>query len=202
MPLATSEQLERSFALYFEEMDRCRPLAGWALLHLVVCMPDICTALALGASTAVEYEDWCLRYLQDDRLNQYEWYEIRCKLLHEGSTIPSPRRPEVVVRYPSFRFIAPDSGRHGDIESGQLILDVGVLHQRMVEGMRAWFAAVEAGAAKGAEEVAENLMRLVTVERRPTRDPRTGVLGHSTASTASPTLDSFARLAPHDSWKR
>ena len=62
------------------------------------------------------------------------------------------------------------------------------LHNEMVTGMRAWFDAVEAGTAKGAEDVAGNLAKLVIVEERPTRDSATRLLGPLTVSTASPVV--------------
>lgn len=44
--MLTGADLEQAFQVYFEEMDRCK--AGqchWALLHLVLVLPDICGAL-------------------------------------------------------------------------------------------------------------------------------------------------------------
>jgi hypothetical protein len=42
----TPEELEKAFAVYFDEIERCRRAgAYWALLHVVVALPDICAAL-------------------------------------------------------------------------------------------------------------------------------------------------------------
>src|SRR5882724_5521019 len=58
--------LSSRFQSYFEEMERCKNgKAYWALLHIVVCLPDICAALqsARGNSRTKSYISWCERYL-------------------------------------------------------------------------------------------------------------------------------------------
>jgi hypothetical protein len=187
MPNATREQLENAFLMYFEEMQRCHDQnLGWALVHLVVCMPDICAALEYGQTSAQRYEDWCATWMTPGPLNQWERYQIRCKLLHEGSSLPAPRNQNAVIRWDNFRFMPPGSGRHGESEGRTLLLDVGVLHGEVVAGMHTWFAAVEAGTTAGAANVTANLQKLVTVEARPTRDPTTFALGAYVTTTASP----------------
>lgn len=186
MPNTTSHRLEAAFRMYFDEMQRCREQnLGWALLHLVVCMPDICAALEYGKTTATRYEDWCAQYLRGGALNEYEWYQARCKLLHEGSTVPERRNANATINWDSFRFMPPASGRHGEKEERTLLLDVGVLHDEMAAGMGRWFSAVEAGTAAGATAVGANLPKLVTVEKRPARDPITCALGPPVVTTAS-----------------
>jgi len=184
--MATRQQLTGAFQMYFDEMQRCRDLnLGWALLHLVVCMPDICAALAHGETSGARYEHWCATYLPAGPLNEDERYEIRCKLLHQGSTLPQPRDRNAIIRWDNVRFMPPGSGRHGEREGGTWLLDVGHLHDEMVTGMRAWFGAVEAGTAVGAADVSVNLPKLVTVEPRQTRDALTAQLGVPVWTTAS-----------------
>jgi hypothetical protein len=53
--------VERAFSEYLAEMRRCR-MAGnvWALLHLVVLMPDFCGAMEAPDGLAAEgrYKNW------------------------------------------------------------------------------------------------------------------------------------------------
>jgi hypothetical protein len=45
LPLTESELCE-AFKTYFDEMDKCAAAeCNWALLHVVLVMPDICAAL-------------------------------------------------------------------------------------------------------------------------------------------------------------
>ena len=166
MATATATELEKAFRPYFKDMQICREKgAGWALLHLVVCMPDICGAVTGDPQGGQRYREWCDAYLKGGKLTPVERYAIRCMLLHEGTTDAG-----ALVYW----FMPPGSGRHEELDGNTLYLDVGVLHDEMMAGMRAWFAAVEAGKAKNASAVAGNLSKLVRIEVRPTRDSSGG----------------------------
>ena len=118
MATATKAELEAALEPYFREMKGCYDyLLGWALLHLVVCMPDICAALTHGDTTGSRYRQWCVDYLPSSVVNEHERYQIRCKLLHEGSTVPEGH----AVRASNFWFM-PAAGSSKSKTSGSAVM--------------------------------------------------------------------------------
>src|SRR5690349_8935694 len=89
----TEPELEAAFKTYFDEMERCeRAECFWALLHLVVVMPDICAALEhdkgdTSGESGARYENWCGRYWPPSTITAKRRWEIRCALLHQGRTV-------------------------------------------------------------------------------------------------------------------
>lgn len=89
MTTITRAQLEQAFEVYLGEMACCDTAkCYWALLHLVIIMPDICAALesTRGEAKPKYYMDWCRRYLASPSISPKEWYEIRNLILHQGRT--------------------------------------------------------------------------------------------------------------------
>src|SRR5262245_45193585 len=80
-------ELESSFKVHFNEMDNCeKNKCYWALLHLVVILPDICAALETnnGETDGDKYQKWCEKNLSNPKLAKQDWWAIRCGLLHQG----------------------------------------------------------------------------------------------------------------------
>lgn len=97
--------LESKLKVYKDEMDACRKARTfWALLHVVVCLPDICAALQSddGRTSSKRYKDWCREYYPDPSLTPDEVYGIRCKVLHEGRSSAVPP-----ARYAGYAFSQP-----------------------------------------------------------------------------------------------
>jgi len=65
MGILTADDFEQAFSLYFKEMDRCVAMGCyWALLHVLLALPDVCAALEAPQATVRErYTEWCRRYL-------------------------------------------------------------------------------------------------------------------------------------------
>ena len=86
--MITSERkVVEAFDLYWDEMKRCREAeAWWALLHVTVCLPDICAALEAdnGETSLAKYVEWCNACLPNPKLSGEERYRGRCKVLHQG----------------------------------------------------------------------------------------------------------------------
>src|ERR1700730_8909927 len=129
MPL-TMADLESAFATYFDEMDRCqRYKCYWALLHMVVALPDICSALQSAngdAGSGGPYRAWCKENFVGKFLSPDDRYGIRCALLHQGRTTPAGGS------YHSYSFVQPDpSGgeAHNWVtpEERNMTLDVGAM---------------------------------------------------------------------------
>jgi hypothetical protein len=165
----THGRLDSAFALYWSDMDRCRQAAAyWSLLHVVVCVPDICAALesSSGETSGPRYMAWCDRYLVDHRLTGTERWLMRCKVLHQGRA--STGRPG---RYTGFSFAQPaPSGQtdHLRVEGSTLVLDVGRLADEMKVGVESWIRQLEADRSRAqAVHVERNLASLVQVRQSP-----------------------------------
>src|SRR5207253_411925 len=136
--MLTNQQLEEAFKVYFDEIDACiKVKTYWALLHTILCLPDICAALETvnGEATGPGYLDWA-DHLADPALNGVDWYEMRCKLLHQGRTIAKKSK------YTKFLFGQPAADGTKDHQrtvGSEIHLDVGELAREMVDGIRNWF---------------------------------------------------------------
>lgn len=141
----TAADLERAFKTYFDEIDRCiSSKCYWALLHLVVVLPDICAALESptgDAGSGGPYRAWCKENFAGGYLSAEDRYEIRCCLLHQGRTTVNRGR------YTSYSFVQPSpSGgvAHNWVTESErnITLDVGQLARETVSAMRTWFLKV------------------------------------------------------------
>ncbi len=170
--MLTIADFESAFRVYLDEMERCeRSGCYWALLHLVVVIPDICGALEAptGEATKAGYVDWCRRMLPPAPpapLTPEERYEMRCILLHQGRTLASKGR------YTYFKFIPPQPPGvklHGVQQAtDQITLDVVELSTEMKKALRDWFQDLQDPAqAQRAATAAPNLTKLVTVKPLP-----------------------------------
>jgi hypothetical protein len=159
--------LSNAFHVYWEEMKRCRTAKTyWALLHVTVCLPDICAALQSrkGNASGALYQRWCNQYLPGPGLTGAEWRGMRNRVLHEGRTLTDSRAKP---RFKGFSFGQPASDGQVDhmrVESGILFLDVHMLSFEMTEGVWRWIRYIEQN-PKTLEAIntASNLPSLVTV---------------------------------------
>ena len=169
MPSQT--ELNTAFRVYFEEIRRCiEHKCYWALLHIVIVLPDICAALESkdGQTHGNRYKDWCHRYLPNGELYNEDWYEIRKIVLHQGKTRATKGR------YGAYIFSQPNAqgiSVHREIDrtgrTTSLILDVGRLAKEIRVAMQKWFAELEAGKAPSRTcNVERNLSSLVCVQSR------------------------------------
>lgn len=160
--------LHAAFTTYWSDMDRCRNAgAYWALLHVTVCLPDICAALesADGETTGSRYVAWCERYLPDPLLSGAERYRMRCKVLHQGrATTDQP-----ACRYVGFSFGQPAATGevdHRRVDGLALNLDVGLLADEMKQSVTRWIRYLESNlGGPEALNVVRNLPSLVQVRQ-------------------------------------
>jgi len=137
--MASETELSSAFKHYFDEVDRCRQgKCYWALLHLLIVLPDICGALESdnGEANRDKYKRWCERYIADFLISSEEWYDIRCVLLHQGRT--QGKRGK---RYKVYSFSQPNmngSKVHRKVIDGVLHLDVDEIAKEFLKGMREW----------------------------------------------------------------
>ena len=132
------DDLDRAFALYFTEMDRCvSATCHFALLHVIFSLPDVCAALESPnrITSADRYRDWCGRYLNDPLLSPDEFYNLRCALLHQGHALGKGR-------YSTYSF-AVQAGisvhRYVVTSERNITLDPRQMVTDMKSAIQAWF---------------------------------------------------------------
>jgi len=167
--MLTPGSLNNAFQIYWDEMHRCTAgKAYWALLHVTVCLPDICAALESknGKTEGSRYVAWCDKYLIDPALSGSERWQMRCKVLHEGRASIAASH-----RYDGFSFAQPaPKGQvdHMRLVGKTLILDVGVLAAEMKAGVERWIQYLESNpSAPNALHAMANLSSLVQVRQFP-----------------------------------
>jgi len=150
-------------------MEKCRNAgAGWALLHLTVCMPDVCAALgsANGAATPAKYMAWCGRFLQGRRLTPIERYGMRCTVLHQAQ---AKTKGDAAQRYTSWAWVQPHGGQSDHMRVGggagrTLHIDVHMFAAEMESAVTVWTNDLAANPTRPeAANVATNLPSLVKV---------------------------------------
>ena len=159
-------QLDGAFTVYWDEMDRCRKgRSYWSLLHVTVCLPDICAALqsAKGETTGALYRSWCDQYLTNPKLTGAERWEMRCKVSHQGRASIPPGR------YDGFSFAQPaPTGQvdHMRLEGKTLVVDVGKMAEEMKDAVQQWIQQLESNPS-GPEAVntEQNLPSLIQVRQ-------------------------------------
>jgi hypothetical protein len=178
-------ELSTAFKVYFEDAERCLGAnAYWCLLHVTVCLPDVCAALQSrdGKASGVRYEKWCNKYFSQPCLVGSERYEIRCKVLHQGRA-----RTAKQPRYSGFAFGHRDSaGRvdHLRVDGRTLHVDVGELYSETRQAIRQWILALESRLKSAqATNTARNLSLLVRVSKQQVPvSARGGTLSYSIIS--------------------
>ena len=157
-------QLFAAFSPYLQDIECCR-LAGahWCLLHVVLCVPDICGALESpsGRASPARYKGWCDKYLLCPALTGNEVYRMRCTVLHQGRA-----RVDGKGRYERFAFGKPTGGfvDHLRSEGNLLHVDVEALLGEVLAALDRWIRELEANSGGiAARHVASNIPKLVRV---------------------------------------
>jgi hypothetical protein len=159
------EQLNLAFQTYWDDMVRCRSGgAYWSLLHVTLCIPDICAALGSqnGETTGKLYRKWCGRFLPDQLISSDERYWMRCTVLHQGRAVTNGS-----PRYSGFAFTQPSTGGailHRQVLGTLLHLDVGELARETQDAVKRWIVELEQKSQSlETINVGRNLTSLVSV---------------------------------------
>jgi hypothetical protein len=188
MPLVTD-----TFQIYWEDMDRCRESSAfWSLLHVTVCLPDICAALESrdGISTGGKYMLWCNRWLKDRRLWGAERWRMRCKVLHQGRASTDRKH----WRYKSFIFSrtvggppVADLNRNAE-DVRRLHVDVGELATETRKAVESWIAWINANPlSTRARNAQVHSASLVQVRRMDSTNRLTGHSAKGLVGSFTPT---------------
>jgi hypothetical protein len=180
MPAPSVLELQEAFKTYFDEMDRCaQNECYWALLHLVVVMPDVCAALEhdkgdTTGESGLRYEDWCSRYWTSPTITADRRWKIRCALLHQGRTVLKTGETFSYIRPAE-----PGSRIHEYVDPVEpnTTLEVDQLAVEIRTAMARWFADLQKPTnARQANNVAKYLY-LVAREKPKTFPPGAPIVG-------------------------
>lgn len=112
-------------------------------LHCSLSLPDICGAIQSddGTASGEKYKKWYDEYAYskiNSNLTSLDCYWFRCSVLHQGSTIPDPKKNKN-ANYSRIVFVLSDSVfAHNNIIKGALNIDIHIFCRGMIEGVREW----------------------------------------------------------------
>jgi hypothetical protein len=169
--MLTIGELQNWFRVYYLEVDKCRSAnAWWAALHLALVIPDVCSSLEdPGGQVGDRYVKWCGEHFPPDpKMTPADRYQMRCMVLHQGSSLPQNKGAKHHSRYDSFSFVRPeDEPPNGDVHFAQdhSTKNITVYVRRIVistfdYALAGWFRAVASDSRKNAA-VKSNLSTLM-----------------------------------------
>jgi hypothetical protein len=171
----TVQQLRRDFALYLEEIDRCLSAkCYWALLHVLLALPDVCACLEADPASASpkvgdRYVGWCDTYLPvGPAVSGADRYQMRNALLHSGSTTAQNLGKTHQTSYTQFSFVDPDTfdvAVHDTTNPNRTVLNVHVVKMatETKQALETWFNALQGEPVK-MSRVEQNIGRLTHLE--------------------------------------
>jgi hypothetical protein len=187
--MRTVDQLRSDFALYVNEIDGCLDAkCHWALLHVLLAIPDICASLEAGPDSEVgdRYVDWCTRHLpKNPTVSGADRYQMRNALLHAGSSTAQNFSKKHRTSYTHFSYVDPegfDVSVHNTTTPDGTILNVHVVQMaaETKQALEDWFVALQTDSA-GMSHVEQNLGLLA--RRQPKRLVVTDRTGHQVEAT-------------------
>ena len=153
--MRTIEQLRNDFALYIEEIERCENAkCYWALLHVLLALPDVCATLETDPASAMpgvgdRYVDWCAAYLpKSPAVSGADRYQMRNALLHSGSTTAQNLGKKHHTDYEHFSYVDPetfDVSVHDTTNQSSKVLNVHVaaMAAETKNALESWFNALQ-----------------------------------------------------------
>jgi hypothetical protein len=157
--MRTIEQLRNDFALYIEEINRCEEAkCYWALLHVLLALPDVCASLETDTANprpvGDRYVDWCTSYLPNSpAVSGADRYQMRNALLHAGSTTAQNLGKTHQTGYAHFSYVDPetfDVSVHDTTNQSRSVLNVHVeaMAAETKQALENWFSALQADSSK------------------------------------------------------
>lgn len=170
--MRTVHQLRSDFALYLEEIERCLGAkCYWALLHVLLTLPDVCASLEADPASKVgdRYVDWCDRYLPvGPAVSGADRYQMRNALLHSGSTTAQNLGKSHQTAYTHFSFVDPDTFDvtvHDTSNPNRTILNVHVVRMaaETKQALESWFNNLQGDPLK-MSRIEQNIGRLTRLQ--------------------------------------
>lgn len=172
--MLTPQALEVAFSVHDLEMKRCEG-AGcfWALLHLVLAYPDVCSGLEVpdpNTNIRSRYGAWCEKWLNGARtrkngpsaptLSGDDWWGMRNKVLHQGSAVQAAGRT-----YARFSFSRPPANDHNTVGPPDMLhFEVLSLANEMRAAVADWRAALLAAPMSPIAAMVEQKISRIAVE--------------------------------------
>lgn len=187
----TRQWFEDTFKVYFDEIERCvQGKCYWALLHVVLVLPDVCAAMETDSGTTEGklYRQWCEKYLADPLVTPEDWYQMRCSVLHQGRTIDGKQISQyagVAFSQPSWAIVHRCVSQTPEGEFLQL--DVGEMANEMRVAMNKWFEVLR---EKEDPRIVRNVSRHAGAIARSHDNPAMPIAGNV------PTILSFTTSSP------
>lgn len=173
--MRTVQQLRCDFALYFEEIDRCLDAkCYWALLHVLLALPDVCASLEADPASASRkvgdrYVNWCDLYLPvGPAVSGADRYQMRNALFHSGSTTAQNLAKTYQTGYAHFSFVDPDTfdvAVHDTTNPNRTVLNVHVVKMaaETKQALDSWFNSLRSNPVK-MSCVEQNIGRLTRLQ--------------------------------------
>jgi len=198
--MKTIEQLRRDFALYIEEIERCENTkCYWALLHVLLSLPDVCASLQTDSASAKKpnvsdrYVDWCAAYFpKSSTVSGNDRYQMRNALLHSGSTTSRNLGKTHQTGYKHFSYVDPDTfdiSVHDTTNQSHTVLNVHIpaMAVETKQALESWFSALQGDPIK-MSRVEQNIglltrlqpKRIVVTKSKGSKIERTGLTRSST----------------------
>jgi hypothetical protein len=183
----TPSQLTEAFGVYFTEIERCeQQRCYWALLHVLLVIPDICGSLEdPKESSGDRYIRWCRENMPSNALvGPGDRYQMRNAVLHEGTTLSDNMKTKNLDKqtiYECFSFVDPsgfDAPIHQTVNSTGEILNINVANLALdtKQALRTWFARLQQDPTK-MSEVERNLSKLARVKPKVAHLQKQGLTG-------------------------
>ncbi|WP_324644130.1 hypothetical protein [Pseudarthrobacter sp. LT1] len=125
-----------------DEIDRAVRAELWMLaLAGALALPDICAAVQSpnGKTTGSKYKRWVMDYLLGayPKLDPDELHQMRCSLLHQGTSS--------AIKYKRVCFVSPRSGLiiHNSVINDALILDMPMFCRDVIAAVERWRLSVQ-----------------------------------------------------------
>jgi hypothetical protein len=175
--MRTIEQLRNDFSLYIEEIERCENAkCYWALLHVLLALPDVCATLETDPASAKSdvgerYVDWCAAYFSESpAVSGKDRYQMRNALLHSGSTTAQNLFKKHHTDYVHFSYVDPDTfdvSVHYTTNQSHTVLNVhgAAMAAETKQALESWFSALQDDPRK-MSWVEQNIGRLTRLQSK------------------------------------
>jgi hypothetical protein len=191
--MRTIEQLRNNFALYIEEIERCENAkCYWALLHVLLALPDVCASLETDTASAKKslvgerYVDWCEAYFpKSPTVSGDDRYQMRNALLHSGSTTAQNLGKTHHTGYAHFSFVDPDTfdvSVHDTTNQSHTVLNVHIaaMAAETKQALESWFIALQGDPTKMSRVTRLQSKRILVTQSNGSQIERTGLTRSST----------------------
>lgn len=172
--MRTVDQLRNDFSLYLSEIEQCKSTkCYWALLHILLALPDVCASLECDPMSPTpvgdRYVKWCDTYFPPQpEVSGNDRYQMRNALLHAGSTTPHNLKSTHQTSYAHFSYVDPDTFDvtvHCTATSNGTVLNIHVsaMAEETKVALEKWFLALQGDSAKMVR-VDSNLVQLTRIQ--------------------------------------